>query len=257
MQRAVLYVLGVLLCVNLNATMLHAEASSVDENVQLLETMRKAPEPSQTTELTAEQVLYNGLRAKSATIDLSSYGIQNADIKSLYQNMPKKYPELIYVTGRFTNYYIPSTGMVTQIIPEYDDTYSVEDVETLLAVCNNIVKGIQPSMTVEEKLLYLHDYLVTHCDYDFGLTKRNAYNALVEGSAVCQGYSRAMILLGNCAGIEVQAVISQTLNHEWNMVTIDGDNYFIDCTWDDASEARREWKKRDMENSMLRTTLAR
>jgi hypothetical protein len=84
--------------------------------------------------------------------------------------------------------------------------------------------------------MYLHDYMVTHCCFDFSddSMKYTAYKALVEGTAVCQGYSLAYQDLAERLGMQVEFVVSNELNHGWNLVEINGKHYYVDCTWDDA-----------------------
>lgn len=84
-----------------------------------------------------------------------------------------------------------------------------------------------------EKALLLHNYLVINTEYDYSYSRYSAYNALVDHSAVCQGYSEAYVLLCNSVGIECKIVISRSMNHAWNIVNIDGSWYHVDCTWDD------------------------
>lgn len=84
-----------------------------------------------------------------------------------------------------------------------------------------------------EKALLLHNYLVINTEYDYSYSRYRAYNALVEHSAVCQGYSEAYALLCNSAGIDCKLVTSRSMNHAWNIVNIDGSWYHVDCTWDD------------------------
>ena len=88
----------------------------------------------------------------------------------------------------------------------------------------------------------VHDYLADTVYYpdlnssDYKKSAHDAYGALVEGRAVCQGYSDAIKLL--CDYYNIPCVcISGTANgsgHMWNAVQMDnGKWYFIDCTWDD------------------------
>lgn len=101
--------------------------------------------------------------------------------------------------------------------------------------------------------LYFHDQLLEICSYDKNAAASDdpallfphafsAYGALVEGKAVCEGYSRAMQLLLHSVGIKATLVGGfDELNvaHMWNMVTIDGRNYHLDVTWDDSEDYRR------------------
>ena len=90
--------------------------------------------------------------------------------------------------------------------------------------------------------LYIHDYIVQNCDYRDEQNASSAYSCLVDGVAVCSGYSRAAMLLFKNAGIDSMLVAgvgesaSQgTVSHMWNIVWIDGYPYHVDVTWDDPA----------------------
>ena len=97
----------------------------------------------------------------------------------------------------------------------------------------NILSGIDPSWSDEKKLLYIHDYIVTNCQYDQTYNNYSAYDCLVEHSAVCNGYALAFCDLANRLGIETHMVASDKLWHAWNVSVLNGKHYYIDCTWDD------------------------
>ncbi len=101
------------------------------------------------------------------------------------------------------------------------------------------VKG-NDALTEAEKALLLHDRLALACEYDYTYTNRDAYDALVTGSAVCEGYSKAYGLLLTEVGIKNEVTVSNTLYHSWNIVYLDGVSYHVDVTWDDLA-----WKSGD------------
>ena len=112
----------------------------------------------------------------------------------------------------------------------------------LLAKTHDIfAEVIGSNMTDEQKATALHDYLVQHMVYDqnannnLGIEKRNAYEALVNGIGVCQGYTLAYAALLKKAGIEVDYCKSKSMNHIWNYVKLDGRWYHADLTYDDAT----------------------
>lgn len=93
-------------------------------------------------------------------------------------------------------------------------------------------------MTKAEIALAIHDYIVLHTRYDHNQTNSNMYNAygaLVNGIAVCQGYSLLYIDLLGEMGIESYFVSSSTLNHGWNIVKTEAGWHHTDVTWDDPS----------------------
>ena len=86
-----------------------------------------------------------------------------------------------------------------------------------------------------DKMKAIYDYICSHVSYNYGSDniKFTAYSALINGSAVCQGYSVALYRLCLAAGIDARVVTSESLIHAWNIVCIDGSKYYyVDSTWD-------------------------
>ncbi len=107
-----------------------------------------------------------------------------------------------------------------------------------------------------EKLRALHDALVRHCVYDVETAENEssvdgssapftAYGALIDGKAVCAGYARAFVLLCQAAGLDAIYVADDSMNHGWNAVRVDGQTYFIDCTFDDPVPDQGEYVSDD------------
>ena len=66
--------------------------------------------------------------------------------------------------------------------------------------------------------------------YDENLLLRNSYDFFNSSKAVCEGYVDVFYMLGNKCGLDVSYVSSQSKNHVWNAVKIDGEWYNIDMT---------------------------
>lgn len=106
------------------------------------------------------------------------------------------------------------------------------------AVADEILADIKEAthLTEVEKALLIHDRLALRCVYDNMLTHSNKfdiYGALVDGYAVCEGYTKAYIYLLGKVGIKSEICASDKLKHSWNIVYIDGVPYHVDVTWDD------------------------
>lgn len=118
-----------------------------------------------------------------------------------------------------------------------------------------------------EKVVFFNDYLVDDVTYDLEAPNaHNAYGALVEGMAVCDGYALAMNCLLNRAGIETitmqgfsaddekQHEVEQfdralleyddrgtpqapygMNGHAWNAVHLEDGWYYVDTTYNDPS----------------------
>lgn len=94
-----------------------------------------------------------------------------------------------------------------------------------------------------EKLKTIHDAIVNGCAYSLEAKASparypdayEAYGALVDGSAVCEGYAKAFKLL--CDRLDIPCVLvggnAGGENHMWNYVRLDGAYYLVDATFDD------------------------
>ena len=97
----------------------------------------------------------------------------------------------------------------------------------------HIISGIAPEMTDLEKALYVHDYIVTHFQYDTSYNNYDAYSFFMTGIGVCQAYTQAFNGIMHRLGIECTSAIDTPDQHTWNIITINGRNYHIDATHDD------------------------
>lgn len=108
-----------------------------------------------------------------------------------------------------------------------------------------IIKNIPKGLDEFGRELYLHDYLIDNCTYlheQFGWLRNSPYGAIVQGKAVCEGYSEAMQLLLNLAGITATVVYGESddVLHEWNLVKLGEKWYHLDVTWDDLDDEKEQ-----------------
>ncbi len=106
---------------------------------------------------------------------------------------------------------------------------------------NEIKKLVPKDASAYEIELILHDYVCQNVVYDESKKSKNnltAYGALVDGIAVCEGYSRAMQLLLNQFSIPCRLVCGYAgEEHMWNLVKIGGQWHHLDATWDDLNKS--------------------
>jgi len=105
------------------------------------------------------------------------------------------------------------------------------------AVVNEMLTGLTGNTTLSnaEKALVLHDRLAVHVEYDFTYERRDIYQALVSRISVCEGYTKAYSYMLGKLGIGSYTCTSDHHGHMWNIVRIDGKDYHVDVTWDDAT----------------------
>lgn len=186
---------------------------------------------------------------------------------SIFNNI-EKHPEYIKIPkltqSEFNNVYFAvkndnpdmlcfsdSCNMITflsscflQLHYDYQKDVCAKMSETLDAKVNMIMQNIDISDEYSAELA-IHDYIVKNCTYiENTKNASNAYGCLVDGEAVCSGYSRAAMLLLSNAGIESVLIggtgmtaDQQVISHMWNIVWIDNSPYHLDVTWDDPGSA--------------------
>ena len=90
-------------------------------------------------------------------------------------------------------------------------------------------------MTEYEIARVYYQWLCEHCRYDDAARDDSlshlACGALVDGLAVCDGYTGAYNLLLKLEGIDCTALFNDS--HIWTVATLDGRSYHIDVTWGD------------------------
>lgn len=144
----------------------------------------------------------------------------------------------------FTYSYYSQSGVITAVKLDFPFSKSVGDSKTAALKSKvNSIKASIPKTSDYDKVKYIHDYIINHCRYNTNAVSNSdayptaftAYGALVEGSAVCEGYAKAFSLLCNEVGVEALLVTGKGSNqpHMWNMVKCNGQWYHMDVTWDD------------------------
>lgn len=137
-------------------------------------------------------------------------------------------------------------------------TYDLEEKKVIQDAVKEKVEEIageilKPGMSYIEREIAINNYLVSSIEYDkeaadqlikYGKVDEkyynsfNAYGALIEGIAVCEGYSEAFKLLCDRAGIDCIIVTGELdgVGHAWNRVRINDKWYDVDVTNNDKEE---------------------
>ena len=98
--------------------------------------------------------------------------------------------------------------------------------------------------TDSEKVYGVYSLLLDTIEYDYSIIETSSldsysydsYGALIENTAVCQGYSMALFSILTELRIPNIIVYSESDNHTWNMIYLDGQWSFYDLTFDDTDE---------------------
>ena len=153
----------------------------------------------------ATDALVQGLRERQETIDLHEYGIPLEKLEAWFRSVINENPELIYVGGVDSySSYKARDGIIQEVMPVYNG-YTDAEVEEYKEALDRAYEEAVPdpeNMSQMQIARACHDYLAQHVYYDYTYAKRSAYGALVEETAVCEGYSRAYGEMLRKAGIE-------------------------------------------------------
>ena len=119
--------------------------------------------------------------------------------------------------------------------------YSDEEITEINYVVENKVNElINDTMSSEDKIKTIHDYIINTTEYDTLKTKNindetyksnTAYGVLIQGYGICSGYSDAISIFLNKLGIKNYKISNDT--HIWNLIYLNGVWVHLDATWDD------------------------
>ena len=164
---------------------------------------------------------------------------------TIYNMVYSDHPEFFWIAkGTPSVWGIDVVSAVSPIYVTDDTGYGkFSNLNTAKTQYNNKVAELTSGLNGKsnyEKAKILHDRLCKTTVYTMDCNNhQNAYGALVEGKAVCNGYARAYHQLLKEVGIPAWYVAgtSRGIGHAWNLVKIDGDWYYSDATWDDTNDS--------------------
>lgn len=175
-------------------------------------------------------------------VNISKYNVSYEEFEDIYTTVIMNEPELYYVNVIQASLKYKTEDHILGFKPIYNCTYGQleERNKKIAKFSKSVMSGIKKNWSDEEKILYVHDRLAAHITYYDGNDKeygRNIYDAFVDGSSVCVGYSLGFQYFMDKLDIPCICVTSD--DHIWNMVSVDGQWYHVDITWDDSAEVTK------------------
>lgn len=211
-----------------------------------------------------EQSVYNEILedAKNMETTFSLLDVNEAELEKVYQTLVYDHPELFWLSDGYTyslrNFSLPFvfelnymsfTAKSLEINQELN-----QKITELNEKVNEIVNKANAFKTDYEKVLFVYDYIVENTVYDDETADKldteealttvypaqTAYGCLVEGSAICSGYSEGFQLImqemgfvcGNAFGKDKE----DGVEHQWNFLQLEDEYYFFDLTWGDPKD---------------------
>lgn len=184
-------------------------------------------------------------------------GCDEEDIDRIFQCVLNDHPELFFVEGySYTRY--TRGDSITAVI--FSGTYSMDRetaaarLEEIEEAAGKLLADVDKNADQYTKVKYVYDTIIRQTDYDpSAADNQNIYSVFVGGRSVCQGYAKATQYLLNRLGVECTLVLGtvesgtagaeeavHSEGHAWNLVRVDGEYYYVDTTWGDASYSRQD-----------------
>lgn len=182
--------------------------------------------------------IYQGLLEQKAEFIIHSKDGDQAN--SILYTVLYDFPEIFWTEGHVVSTTYGSRYVSMKI--QYN--CSKEEKETKEAQIESMAEQIlaaAPKGTDEyAKIKYVYEYLVSSVEYEDGAPdNQNIYSAMVNKKTVCAGYAKANQYLLEKMGISCIYVTGDATNsqgtrlHAWNIVSCNGNYYYVDVTWAD------------------------
>ena len=157
--------------------------------------------------------------------------------------------QLVYAVE---NGFKPRFGTLSESADKHEKD-ALESAKEVWRRAREILRGINSSDDSDfEKLLAIHDYIAINNIYDSELYEDsetedaaalsgyrgfNLEGVFIDGKAVCDGITKAFMLMARIEGFECVRITgknSEGVGHAWNKVKMDGKWYNVDVTGDDS-----------------------
>lgn len=197
------------------------------------------------TEKVWYEEIYAILFSMSGELILSAEGnvTVGADgLDKIFQCVMHDHPELFFVNGYTYTLYtygeelakIGFTGTYTMTAKEKEEMQKQID-----AAVEECLSGIDMQASDYEKVKYVYEYVIYRTSYNQeSAENQNICSVFIGKESVCQGYAKSVQYLLQKLDIPATLVIGKvhgTESHAWNLIQVDGEYYYLDATWGDAS----------------------
>lgn len=193
---------------------------------------------------------FSGDEYKCKQVILEDSQLSEAQIRLVIKALTDDNPQVFWLSTTFGFLVSPAENYTAvQLYSRTHPDLLKEDISKLKEEVNKFFETVESGLSEYEREKIAHNFILEKCEYDDSLkdvltvpkgkeAAFDPYGVMVEGIAVCEGYSRTFQLLCNGLGLKCINVIGESEGelHMWNAVELDGDYYYVDTTWDDKDD---------------------
>ncbi len=154
------------------------------------------------------------------------------------------HPLVFWLTENFG--YSNTNGYTALQMYSYEQPQSLANKQKkLYGKINKFLESVPKGLDEFNREIKAHDHIIKRSKYADNVSSAKddylaftIYGALVNGSAVCEGYAKCMEYFLARLGIESYTVVGMGSKelHMWNAVKIDNKWYYVDPSWDDGKD---------------------
>ncbi len=183
--------------------------------------------------------IYTALSAYNDELFLQTK-VERQELHNLLIAVYNDNPEIFWWVGN-VNYSFNSDGTITKVVFNYifPKEEAQKRYDEFYAMSVPIIFYASLLENDMDKIKYVHDFLCLSTEYDtvsfnsgnYGGKLQSAWSAVVEYKTVCAGYSRAFQYY--MQQLSIPCAVLQSDSHAWNILSVGGNCYEMDVTWDD------------------------
>ena len=197
------------------------------------------------------QFLYTGLVNHKEYIAIPVTG-NTVNYHKIIRAVLSDNPDIIYFNCNCIKVIDFVLKKAIQVFPENSAKQSFDKQKEMSAAADQICRKIMKEYCDDyQRVLAVYKYLQDTVTYDINEMNRalagdynysdahNAFGALIQKHAVCDGIASALSLLFGKMGIKCMTITGtsaiygqEKVNHAWNIVEMEGKYYHLDTTWD-------------------------
>lgn len=180
---------------------------------------------------------------------MQNYGVKvplcsnkEGDLEIIASCVLLDHPEIFYVDGfAYEKYMLLGNVQKITFTPNYTMSYDevVSTNQMIQQYADICIQGIPEAASEYDKVKYVYEYIISNTEYNVNAPDNQTLcSVFFNRESVCLGYAKAVQYLLQRMDMEVAVVtgsITTGESHAWNLVKVNGQYYYVDATWGDAS----------------------